>query len=161
LSFDQFEANLKAIIAAQTDCSQLTVVLDPTLTSLFLLDLEEFCEFALKYSLPITPKLMVGNESEAGYLRCEFLPQPIRARLIDRWRSYYTSLPTESQALLRSLKDNLELAESIASFSPSQMQLAARQSILVDKASQSTTRFDQFLQRDQGVYVWWKSLAES
>lgn len=160
LNFDQFESNLRTLIAARVECPQLTIALDPTMTSLFLLDLKEFCQFALTYSLPVTTKLMGGNDCAAGYLRCEFLPQTMRARLIDEWRTYYASLPEASQALLTSLRDNLELAESVASFPVRHLQLCAKQSALADAAFRSTRRFDHFLKRDAEVYAWWESMTE-
>lgn len=160
LDFDRFESNLRTLVDAQRQYPQLTVALDPTMTSLFLLDLKEFSQFALTYALPVTTKLMVGNEREAGYLRCEFLPQSIRARVINEWRRYYTSLSDASQALLSSLKNNLELAERVASFPLGQVQLSAQQSMRADEAFQPAIRFDQFLERNKDVYAWWKSVTE-
>jgi len=161
LNFEQFESNLKTLIAARAECPGLTILLDPTLTSLLLLDLKEFCEFALTYSLPVTAKLMKGNEVAAGYLRCEFLPQPIRVRLIDEWRVYYACLPEHSKALLTSFKDNLELAERVASIPVGHMRSCAAQAVLADTGFGSIVRFEDFLRRDDGVYSWWKSLEES
>lgn len=160
LEFDRFEANLRTILAARAEHPQLSIALDPTMTSLFLLDLEGFSEFALSHGLPVTTKLMIGNDEAAGYLRCEFLPPGIRARLIGEWRHYHASLPEASRELLRSLGDNLELAERVASFPPAQVQASAKQSMLVDEAFRSPMRFGDFLERDDRVRAWWRSIVE-
>lgn len=160
LQFDRFEANLRTILAARAENPHLSVALDPTMTSLFLLELKAFCEFALSHGLPVTTKLMIGNDEAAGYLRCEFLPQRFRARLIDDWRHYHASLPAASQALLSSLGDNLELAERVASFASAQVQASAKQAMLVDEASRSPVRFADFLARDREVHAWWRSIVE-
>ena len=160
LEFDRFEANLRTIIAARAEHPHLSIALDPTMTSLFLLDLKEFCELALSHGLPVTTKLMIGNDEAAGYLRCEFLPQHIRARLIGEWRRYHASLPEASQGLLGSLASNLELAERVASFPPGQVQASARQAMRVDEALGSRVRFGDFLERDDGVHAWWRSIVE-
>lgn len=159
LEFDRFEANLRTVLAARAEHPHLSIALDPTMTSLFLLELKEFSEYALSHGLPVTTKLMVGNDEAAGYLRCEFLPQELRAALIREWREYHASLPEASQGLLASLRHNLELAERVPSFPPGQVRAAAKQARAVDEALRPPLRFGDFLARDDRAASWWRSIA--
>lgn len=105
LNWNRFYENIKYIKENKKD--QVRLLIDPTITSVFLSDLKAFSEFCLEVRLPLLVKWMKHNKAIGGHLRVEFLPAYLRRSLVEEWLGYYSQLSDEDQEILSGLKDVL------------------------------------------------------
>ncbi len=117
MSFDRFHENLQRLKALKSSMDNMDLMLDVTITSLFLLELKEFAQYAIREKVDVVSKLMFFNGHKSDFLRCEILPRKIRERLSQDWRTFYSQLSPDEASLLKDLDANLGLvvfAESLS-----------------------------------------------
>ena len=113
LNYAHFLENFELLLADKTNRE---VILDCTVTSLFLFDPISLAELALRFQVQVFAKLMIGMEKTSKFLRCEFLPQELRLQLLRKWQEYYDQRSAAERALLFRLHDAIVLAASKPEF---------------------------------------------
>lgn len=159
MNYAQFIKNIDQLKIFKKKHKKFYFNFDVTMTSLFCLNLVEFSQLAISHQVPVDAKLMLGYEYKSLFLRCEFLPQHLRAQLIDDWLVYYNTLNLQGMKLLAKMKMNLEIVRNLPQFGPDDIHQGLLQSQTHDLVFKEEQKFSSFLKRNEIASKWWQSIS--
>lgn len=140
LVFSQFSDNID-YLKKNTD-HRLFLSLDLTLTSLGVMNIKDFCEYALAKDLKVFCKFMVGGP--ATFLRCEFLKPDERKSMTDSFNTYFHSLDDHQKNLLENLYYLIQKLPELPSFSPDELHDASKKIVVFDSLYGHRKSFQNF-----------------
>ncbi len=139
LEFEKFEKNLDAVIELKAD--NVKVLLDYTITSLGILELDRFCDFAIRKKVKVTTKLMIGMELQSSFLRLEYLPLKIRKRIVQAYKENFARLGPEDRDIVACFQDILPLILSTPEMDSVQIARANQQAEFYDEMYPQKPKF--------------------